>query len=61
VSAVPNRPPIPLYWWPFWMLMLLIGLIVFYGFFTPAWIGIRVLAMISERTRRPLADHAPQA
>jgi hypothetical protein len=35
------------------MFLLLIALIIFYGFFTPAWIGIRAVAAISERSRRP--------
>jgi hypothetical protein len=54
VSAVPNRPPIPRFWWPIWMAVLVVALIVFYGFFTPAWIGIRAVAALSERSRRSL-------
>jgi hypothetical protein len=52
VSAVANRSPIPRWWWVIWMIALAIGLIVFYGFFTPAWIGIRAVAWISERSSR---------
>lgn len=54
MSAVPNKAPISPWWWPFWMLLLVVALVVFYGFFTPAWIGLRAVAAISERSRRPL-------
>lgn len=46
------KPPIPLYWWPLWMLLLLIGIIFFYGILTPVWIGIRAVAWLSERSPR---------
>lgn len=38
---VHQKPRIPFYYWPFWMFLLAVGLIVFYGIFTPAWILIR--------------------
>jgi hypothetical protein len=43
------KPKIPFYWWPFWMLLLAFALFVFYVVFTPAWIGIRLAAWLSER------------
>jgi hypothetical protein len=33
--------------------LLAIGLLVFYVVFTPAWIGIRLTAWLSEHVRRP--------
>lgn len=44
-----EKPPIPWYWWPFWMFLLGIGLVVFYGVLTPAWMAIRAIAWLSER------------
>ena len=61
MSAVPNRPPIRFYWWILWMALLLIGWIVFYIFFTPAWIGIRAVAALSERSRRAVGGTTSQA
>jgi hypothetical protein len=54
VSAVANRARIPRWWWVVWMIVLGGALIVFYGFFTPAWIGIRAVAWISDRSSRTL-------
>jgi hypothetical protein len=44
-----RRKPVPFYWWPIWMFMLLLGLIVFYGILTPFWMAIRGIAWLSER------------
>jgi hypothetical protein len=46
------KPPIPFYWWPLWMLLLVIALIVFYGILTPVWMGIRLVAWTTERSSR---------
>ena len=46
------KPPVPLYYWPLWIVLLAIGLFVFYVLFTPVWIGIRLVAWLSERSRR---------
>lgn len=45
------RPPRPIAfpWWVLWMFLLVVAWIVFYGFFTPAWVVIRLVARISER------------
>jgi hypothetical protein len=52
-----RRPQIPFYYWPFWMLLLAIGLFVFYGLFTPGWMAVRLVAWVSEhapgRSRTP--------
>jgi hypothetical protein len=44
----PKRP-VPFYWWPFWMLLLALGLFVFYVLLTPVWMGIRLVAWLAER------------
>ena len=46
---------IPFYYWPFWMLLLAVGLFVFYVLFTPIWIGIRAVAWLTEGRRVRLA------
>jgi hypothetical protein len=44
---------IPFYYWPFWAVLLVLGLFVFYVLFTPVWMGIRLVAWLSEgRGRR---------
>jgi hypothetical protein len=43
------RKPIPLYYWPFWMATLALGLFVFYVLLTPVWMGIRLVAWLSDR------------
>jgi hypothetical protein len=46
------KPPVPLYYWPLWIFLLAIGLFLFYVVFTPVWMGIRLVAWLSERSRR---------
>lgn len=55
----PSKPPIPLYWWPLWIFLLLVGLFVFYVVLTPVWMGIRLAAWLSER--RPRRRPSPPA
>ncbi|MBW3592240.1 MAG: hypothetical protein KY396_00920 [Actinobacteria bacterium] len=43
------KKPVPLVYWPLWMTLLGLALVVFYVFLTPIWMGIRVLAWLSER------------
>jgi hypothetical protein len=43
-----ERKPIPPLYWPFWMLLLGLALVVFYGILTPVWMAIRGIAWISE-------------
>ncbi len=43
------KKPIPFFYWPIWMTLLGLGLIVFYVFLTPIWMGIRLVAWLSER------------
>ena len=49
VSEHPSKPKIGWDWWPLWMALLAVGLFWFYVVMTPVWIGIRLVARISER------------
>ena len=52
------KPPVPRWRWGLWMVLLGTALIVFYGFFTPFWFGLRALAWLAEfRSRRRAAAH----
>jgi hypothetical protein len=54
---VSAKAPIPFYYWPFWGLLLVIGLFAFYVVFTPVWMGIRLVAWIVEGRRFRLPRH----
>jgi hypothetical protein len=43
------RKPIPVYYWPLWMATLALALFVFYVLLTPVWMGIRLVAWLSDR------------
>ena len=58
---VHQRAPIRWYHWPFWMLLLTLGLVVFYGLFTPAWMLVRFVAWLSERAPRRRRDALARA
>jgi hypothetical protein len=45
------KKPVAWYWWPYWMTLLAAALIVFYVVLTPIWMGIRLVAWLSERGR----------
>ena len=53
-----HKRPVSWYWWPLWMLLLGLGLLVFYVFFTPVWMGIRLVSWLAER--RNLQDSSAQ-
>ena len=44
-----EKPTIPWYYWPFWMVVLAAGLFVFYVLLTPVWMGIRLVSWLAER------------
>ncbi|CAN5263057.1 hypothetical protein BH18ACT14_BH18ACT14_17740 [soil metagenome] len=50
--AGPKRP-VPWFYWPFWGVLLALDLFVFYVILTPVWMGIRLVARLSERGRNP--------
>ena len=47
------KGPVPWFYWPFWGVLLALGLFVFYVILTPVWMGIRLVAWLSERGRSP--------
>ena len=40
---------IPFYYWPFWMVLLALGLLVFYVLLTPVWMGIRLISWLADK------------
>jgi hypothetical protein len=54
--TVRSKPPIPFYYWPFWMVVLAAGLFVFYVVFTPIWMGIRFISWLADRRNPAAAD-----
>lgn len=49
MSDFAAKPPIPLRYWAVWLATLALGLFVFYVLLTPVWMGIRLVAWLSER------------
>jgi hypothetical protein len=49
-----GKPKVPFYYWPVWMILLALGLFVFYVLFTPVWMGIRLVSWLAEK-RKPSA------
>jgi hypothetical protein len=49
---VSEKPTVPWYYWPWWLLILAAGLFVFYVLFTPVWMGIRLVSWLAERFAR---------
>lgn len=47
------KPPVPLWRWALWLVLLGLALLVFYVLFTPFWFALRALAWSAEfRARR---------
>ena len=47
------KPRVPLRRWALWWAILGVALVVFYGLFTPFWLGLRTLAWLADfRARR---------
>jgi hypothetical protein len=49
---VKPKPPVPLWRWTIWWMVLAAALVVFYGLLTPVWVGIRVAGRLAERRAR---------
>ena len=47
-----RKSEIPFWYWPFWSVLLGIGLIAFYVVLTPIWIGLRAIAWLAELRSR---------
>lgn len=47
------KPPVPLWRWGLWWVLLALGMFIFYVALTPLWVGLRALAWVAEfRARR---------
>jgi hypothetical protein len=46
------KPPVPLWRWALWWVLLAAGMFVFYVALTPIWIGLRALAWLAELRAR---------
>ena len=51
-----KQPEVPWYRWPFWFVLLGLGLFVFYVVFTPVWMGIRLISWLAERRNLETID-----
>jgi hypothetical protein len=50
---VKPKPPVPVWRWCLWWVLLALGMFLFYVVLTPIWIGLRALAWLAEfRARR---------
>ncbi len=47
-GAAARQRGIPLLYWPLWMVTLAVALVLFYGFLTPVWMLVRLVAWVSE-------------
>jgi hypothetical protein len=46
------KPPVPLWRWAIWWLVLGVAVVVFYVLLTPVWLGIRAAALLADRRAR---------
>ena len=53
------KPPVPIWRWALWSGILALALVVFYGFFTPFWMGTRALAWLADFRARRRPDYRP--
>jgi hypothetical protein len=53
-----EKPKVPWFYWPFWMVLLGLGLLIFYVFLTPVWMGIRLVSWLAERRNLESRDAA---
>jgi hypothetical protein len=53
---VNQKRKVPFYYWPLWMVLLALGLFVFYVLLTPVWMGIRLISWLAERRNMGESD-----
>lgn len=56
VGGSRRKPPVPLWRWGMWWVLLGAAMLVFYVLLTPLWLGLRAAAWLAElgsRRRRP--------
>jgi hypothetical protein len=52
-AAARPKPPVPLWRWAWWSVILVFAVLLFYVILTPVWQGLRIAAWIAEyRARR---------
>jgi hypothetical protein len=49
---VTQKPPVPLWRWGFWACLLAPALVLFYGVFTPIWLGVRITRLLAQARSR---------
>ena len=56
------KPPVPLWRWTTWWLILVAAVVIFYVVLTPIWMGLRALAWLADfRARRRQGYRPPVA
>jgi hypothetical protein len=60
---VKPKPPVPLWRWATWWVLLAVGMFMFYVVLTPIWVGLRALAWVAEfrERRRSASGQSPAA
>jgi hypothetical protein len=46
------KGPVPLWRWALWWQLLAFALFLFYGLFTPLWVGLRAAGWVADRRAR---------
>ena len=47
-----EKPPVRVWWWPFWGCLMAPALVLFYGVFTPIWLAVRIARLIAQARSR---------
>lgn len=53
------KPPVPIWRWTTWWLILGAAVVVFYVLLTPIWMGLRALAWLADFRARRNPDYRP--
>jgi hypothetical protein len=56
---VKPKPPVPVWRWTLWWLILGAAVVVFYVLLTPVWMGLRALAWLADFRARRRLDYRP--
>jgi hypothetical protein len=56
---VTPKPPVPLWRWASWWLILAVAVVVFYVLLTPVWMGLRAAAWLADFRARRGPDYRP--
>ena len=47
-----EKPPISPWRWAFWGCLMAPALVLFYGVFTPIWLGVRIVRLLAQARSR---------